>query len=188
MRARPLLIGLALGSAAVATTAHAAPVTQSRIAVADLRLGLARGHYVDVSLHLTSPDGVERLRVETQRCGTNGCAPVEAFVGAVGGSVVSAASADARLHAVLDGLALTVTWVADDAGTVVIGGTRIDGNDDGDTLATYNGSPATVHLALGDTSCATGGAVGDEVRVSDSASEGALPLSELELPNGTLTC
>lgn len=188
MNARPLLVGLTLATAALPFVATAAPVTQSRLAVADGRIGLAHGHYVELSLRLTSADGAERLRVETRQCAAEGCGEWEFFSGPVSGAEVSASAAQARLRTVLDGVPVSVTWSPATTNALVLGGTELDGNDRGNTVSTYKGDSAVAKIALGDGTCSAEGAVGDEVRVSDSDTDAAAPLSELELPVGALTC
>lgn len=188
MKRHPLLLGVALATAALATSAGAAPVTQSRLAVVDTQLALAHGHVLDLTLRLTSANGVRTLRVETRECSSQGCGEYELFSGPAGTSDVSASTAQARLRTVLDGVPVAVTWSPSGGSAVVLGGTDVNGGPDGDTASTYRGDSAVVKVTWGDATCTTEGAVGDEVRVSDSDSAGTAPLSELTLPDGRLAC
>jgi len=188
MTRHPLLLGLALAVAGLTGSAGAAPVTQSRIAVADARIGLAHGHYVELSLRLTSADGAEQLRVETRSCSVSACGESEQFAGPVRASEVSASTAQARLRTVLDSLPVSVDWSPAGTEAIVLGGSELNGNPSGNTFSTYSGDAAVAKVQLGDGVCSTSGAVGDEVRVSDSVGDAAAPLSELEIPRGTLSC
>ncbi len=184
MTPRPLL-ALALAVAACsAAGAHADPVTQSRRAETRVQLDLGRGRTLDLALGLTSG----RLRVEATACDADGCDTPETWAGPVTGATVDDSRAAARLRTTLAGQPLAVTWTPSDQSGVVLQGLDASGGPHGETAAAYKGDPADAVVTLDGRTCTAAGSVGDEIRVSDDAAEGAAPLSEMELPTGELRC
>ena len=172
---------------ALAVPALAAPVTQSREATVRLRL-TERSGWTQVTLRLDDVGGARTLRVETQRCDRAGCAPGTDWSGPVTTAEVSATQASAHVRTRLDGVPLTVTWTPTGEQDLVLQSLYGSSNEHGETVSTFHGAPARVAVTLGSQRCATGGAVGDGIRVSDTTEAGAAPLGEFALPGGVLSC
>jgi hypothetical protein len=181
---RLLALALPLVALCGLVPAAAAPVATERMAAVRITLPAADGDRVELQLWAVAGARGDRLEVASTHCGTRCTAPVY-YAGrlARGGLRVDPAAAEARLTAIVGGIALDVTW-APAAGTgVVAGGLRGAGNDNGSVFAVYRGDPAVATVRTDVGGCRGSAYVGDELSVwtSDAGDPSSEPLSRLRL-------
>jgi hypothetical protein len=191
---RRLLVSSALLPAALwVVPAAAAPVSSGRLAAVRFSVPAGEGDRLQVELRAVRGSEGDRLRVAVQRCDAAGCASPRYFDGPLpaGALTVSPDSPDARLHAVIGGLALRAAWSPDPSSGAVLGGLEGGGTDAGFVEDAYRADPARVLLEVAGGSCRGAGAVGDDVRLSapDGTLGDAAPLGALHLAaSGSPAC
>ncbi|MDT7572737.1 MAG: hypothetical protein QOE05_2911 [Actinomycetota bacterium] len=189
---RLLALTVSALAVALALPAAAAPAESSRAAVVRLALPTDHGEHLEIELRALARAVGSYLTVAVSSC-SPGCQAPRYYAGALpkGSLKIDASTADARLDAVVGGLALDVTWRRAERPGVVVGSLHGGGSGEDNTLAVYNGEPARAAVTVPSGSCTTDATVGAEHEVSTSAAGNhtAAPLSRLRLrPTGAPTC